>query len=377
MNGTFHCSSCGAGHGSRTRHHKCPACGGALRFSLESLSFPRDKIRARPANMWRYAEALPAFEQPVSLGEPITPLLPMQIGDLPILAKCEFGLPSGSYKDRGAAVLMSFLRAVGVEEAVEDSSGNAGAAASAYAARAGIRLKIFCPATAAAGKLLQIRLFNAELVRVEGPRPRATAALLDYIEKSGAVYASHLWHPLFVEGVKTMAFEIAEQLGWTAPHSVVFSVGAGSIALGLYRGFKELRDAAVIPRLPRLIAVQARNVCPLYTAFREGADRVVPPPNPRPTLAEGLAMPAVVHGAEILEGLRQSGGTVVAVEEEEIVAGVKNFGARGFCVEPTTAVLWAGLKRAREEISIPADPPSVLILSGHGLKASQTLAELL
>ena len=377
MNGTFHCSSCGAGHGSRTRHHKCPACGGALRFSLESLSFPRDKIRARPAHMWRYGEALPAFEERVSLGEPMTPLLPLHIGDLRVLAKCEFGLPSGSYKDRGAAVLMSYLRAVGVEEAVEDSSGNAGAAAAAYAARAGIRLKIFCPATAAAGKLLQIRLFNAELVRVEGPRPRATAALLDYVEESGAVYASHLWHPLFVEGVKTMAFEIVEQLGWTAPHSVVFSVGAGSIALGLYRGFKELRDAAVIPRLPRLIAVQARNVCPLYTAFREGADRVVPPIDPRPTLAEGLAMPAVVHGAEILEGLRESGGTVVAVEEEEIVAGVKNFGARGFCVEPTTAVLWSGLERAREEIAIPADPPAVLILSGHGLKATQSMAELL
>ena len=377
MNGTLYCSSCGADYGNRTRHHKCPACGGALRFSLKDLCFPRDKIRGRAADMWRYAEALPAFEKPVSLGEPMTPLLPLQIGGLRPLAKCEFGLPSGSYKDRGAAMLMSYLRAIGVEEAVEDSSGNAGAAAAAYAARAGIRLKIFCPATAAAGKLLQIRLFNAELVRVEGPRPRATAALLDYVEESGAMYASHLWHPLFVEGVKTMAFEIVEQLGWSAPHSVVFSVGAGSIALGLYRGFKELRNAAVIPRLPRLIAVQARNVCPLYTAFKEGADRVVPPIDPRPTLAEGLAMPAVVHGGEILEGLRQSGGTVVAVEEEEIVAGVKNFGAQGFCVEPTTAVLWKGLERARREIAIPDDPPTVLILSGHGLKASQSMAALL
>lgn len=378
MPGRFHCTCCNADHGTRITFHRCPVCQGALSFSPERpAAFPREQIQTRPPDIWRYAEALPDFEERVSLGEPLTPLIPLQMGDLTPLAKCDYTLPSGSYKDRGATLLMSYLKSIGVREAVEDSSGNAGASLAAYAARAGIRLKVFCPASASAGKLTQIRLCGAELVRVEGPRPRATEALLEYIEESGAIYASHLWHPLFVEGVKTMAFEIVEQLHWTAPGAVLCPVGAGSIFLGLYRGFKEMLEAGVIPRLPCLVAVQASNVSPIYRAFKEGAEKIAPATDPRPTLAEGIALPGPVRDQEILQALRESSGSVVTVSEQEIKEGLINFGRAGFCVEPTSAVVWKGLQRLQEEETLDASAPVVLILSGHGLKATQSIGKIL
>jgi threonine synthase len=378
MAGIFLCADCGAVHGFRLLVHRCPACQGPLSFVPKlPAAFPRELIQARPPDLWRYAEALPDFQERVSLGEPMTPLVSFPLDGLQILAKCEYTLPTGSYKDRGAALLMSYLKASGVTQTAEDSSGNAGAALAAYAARAGIRLRVFCPASAASGKLAQIRLYGAELVRVEGPRPRATQALLADLEQSGAVYASHLWHPLFLEGVKTMAFEIAEQLGWVAPDAVLCPTGAGSILLGLYRGFRELLQAGIIPRLPRLVAVQARQVSPVCQAFAQGADRVLPSAAPLPTLAEGIALPGPVRDREVLRALRESSGTAIAVDEAEIAQGVRQLGRLGFCVEPTAAVVWGGLLGLRRQMFLPPGTVVVAILSGHGLKSTQSLHDLL
>ena len=377
MKGTLHCTCCGKDFGNQVAFHRCPACENPLSISLPASVFPLEKIAARTPNMWRYAEALPNFSTPISLGEPLTPLVPFKLGELEVLAKCEFTCPTGSYKDRGAALLMSYLKALGVQVAVEDSSGNAGASMAAYAARAGIRLKVFCPAAAAAGKLVQIQLYGAELVRVDGPRPRATEALLDYVASSGAVYASHLWSPLFNEGIKTMAFEIAEQLKWSAPAIVFCPVGAGSILLGLYNGFKELRNAGIIPQLPRLIAVQALHTSPVYQACKNGAERILPLDDPQPTLAEGIALPAPVRDREVLQALRDTGGTAIAVSEEDIIAGVKKFGQTGFCVEPTSAVVWQAIEQLHARDPIPPGSAIVAVLSGHGLKAAQSLGDLL
>lgn len=373
----FRCPACDGQYARGYLSHQCRACGGALDFALEQVAFPTQAIGTRPPGMWRYAEALPVFAQAVSLGESLTPLVPCSIGPAEVLLKCEYALPTGSYKDRGSALLISYLHSLGVQEAVEDSSGNAGASLAAYAARAGLHLKVFCPASASPGKLLQIRLYGAELVPVEGPRPKATQALLGYVTQTGVTYASHLWHPLFIEGVKTMAFEIAEQLGWTAPGTVLCPVGAGSILLGLHKGFTELHQAGVISHLPRLVAVQAQHVSPLYQAFVRGDQEVPRATDPQPTLAEGIALPVPVRGRALLRALRESNGTVVAVSEEEIAAGVRHFGKAGFCVEPTSAVVWAGVEKLAQEESWTEEGPVVAVLSGHGLKAAQSLGALL
>ena len=356
--------------------YRCPECSGPLELVPWTRRFPLEAINARPPDMWRYAEALPPLEQKVSLGEPVTPLVPFDAWGLQVLAKCEFSQASGSYKDRGAALLMSYLKSQGVTAAVEDSSGNAGAALAAYAARAGIALQVFCPQSAAAGKLAQISLYGAQLVKVPGPRPQATLALLEHLKDNCAVYASHLWHPLFIEGIATLAYELVEQLEWQAPDAVLCPVGAGSILLGLHRGFQRLVQAQVIPRCPRLIAVQAAKIAPVCRAFGTGS-KSVEPATPTTTLAEGIALPAPVRDGQVLNALRASGGSAIAVAEEAITAGLRALGAKGFCIEPTAAVVWDGLRQAKTQNLVSPQERVVVILSGHGLKASQTLTEIL
>ncbi len=375
MSGILQCARCGFDCGPESTNYCCPKCQSKLIYRGTKPRFPERSICQRNADMWRYAEALPHFEQRVSLGEGFTPLVPLTVDGIQTLAKCEFSLPSGSYKDRGSATLMSYLRSIGAGEVVEDSSGNAGASLAAYAARAGMPLKIFCPADAPSGKLMQIRLAGADLVKVPGPRPRATEALLEYITQYNAVYASHLWHPMFVEGIKTIAFELAEQLSWRAPAAVVFPVGAGSILLGLYRGFKELLEADMIPSLPILVAVQAEKNCALHNAFVNNAEEISQIPPPQPSLADGLAASPGVHGPELLQGVRESQGTVVTVSEAEIAEGVHALGRLGFCVEPTTAVVWHGTRHARELLA--GEGAVVVVLSGNGLKAAQTIDGIL
>jgi len=319
--------------------------------------------------MWRYREALPAVGKPISLGEMPTPLLPLYPDQPQVMVKCDYTMPTGSYKDRGAALLISHLKAIGVEEAVEDSSGNAGAAMAAYAARAGMRLKVFCPASASPGKLAQIERYGAELVPVQGPRPKATEALLEHVESTGAFYASHLWHPFFIEGIKTLAFEIAESGNWKVPDWVLCPVGAGSILLGLFKGFTELQQAGVISAMPRLAAIQAEHVSPVFAAFTNGTERVALATNPQPTLAEGIALPRPVRDREVLEAIASTQGTVVAVSEAEIKTGTEVLGEAGFYVEPTAAVVQPALDRLLKTGQINASDSVVLVLSGHGLKA--------
>lgn len=371
MEYVFVCDACQNLCKQVPRDARCPRCHGPLRRRpKQTPSFRNPDLAHRAPDMWRYCEALPRLTDRVSLGEVMTPLAPLTIEGRQVLVKCEHQLPTGSYKDRGSAVLMSYLRQTGVREAVEDSSGNAGASLAAYAARAGVRLRVFCPESAATGKLAQIERAGAELQRVPGPRASATRALLEYLQETEAVYASHLWHPLFLDGIETMAYEIAEQLGWVAPAAVLCPVGAGSILLGLFRGFSKLRQDGVMLRLPRLVAVQSSLADAVHRAFVSGAEDVAPAAPPRPTMAEGIALPAPVRGAEVLRAVRCTGGTVVTVDESEIAAGAEALARAGFGVEPTSAVVWHGFLQMQQLLHLPASAVIVCVLSGHGLKAA-------
>jgi len=370
------CSRCGRAYAPTEQVWRCD-CGGALDLVGATPRLSREVIAGRPPDLWRYAEALPLLRERVSLGEPMTPLIPFEHRGRTVGLKCDYLLPTGSYKDRGSAILMSHLKSTGIVRAVEDSSGNAAASLAAYAARAGIELTVFCPASASPGKLAQVRLYGAALRLIEGPRQRTTDALMRHVAESGEFYASHLWHPYFVEGVKTAAYEIAEQDGWRAPDAVICPVGAGSILLGLYRGFAELVEAKAIPRMPRLFAAQAANVSPVYRAFEANAPDVAPVEAPQPTLAEGIALPRPVRGVAVLEALRSTQGGAAAVSEDEIRAGVRALGRAGVCVEPTSAVVLPALERLEAAGRIAPHERVVLVLSGFGLKAPAVLRELL
>lgn len=378
MDGTLRCARCDRDHRHQPAAWRCQVCAGPLNWQRAPGPWWRRRdLARRPAGVWRYREALPCLEPTAGLADMATPLVPLDVAGVPVLAKCEFCLPTGSYKDRGAAVLIRWLQAAGVTAALEDSSGNAGAALAAAATRAGLALTVFCPASAPPGKRAQIRAYGARLVAVEGPRARATEALLAHAEATGAAYASHLWHPLFLHGVKTMAFELWEQLGGVAPATVVCPTGAGSILLGLHLGFAQLLAAGLIRALPRLVAVQAERVQPVCQAWHAGDATVTPATATEPTLADGIALPGPVRGMEVLAALRDSRGMALAVTEEEIADGVRQLGRAGLCVEPTSAVVWPALRRLHQAGRLPTDGGVVAILSGNGLKAVGVLADLI
>jgi threonine synthase len=369
------CARCDKCYEANDGHWQC-SCGGALDLLLPTPQITPDLIQQRPPDLWRYREALPPLVSRVSLGEHMTPFIPFNHHGRDIWLKCDYLLPTGSYKDRGAAILMSHLQGMGVHRIVEDSSGNAAASLAAYAARAGIAIEVFCPASASPEKLAQIKLYGAQLHLIEGPRQRATEALEHHVVATGDVYASHLWHPYFLEGVKTIAFEMTEQNGWQAPGVVICPVGAGSILLGLYKGFTELLQAGVIDRLPRLFAAQAANICPVYQAFEQHNGDVPPVLASQPTMAEGIALPRPVRGPLVLQALRDTNGGVAIVSEAEICQGLVILGRHGICVEPTSAVVVKAFEHLEDEGTVRAHEQVVLVLSGFGLKTGKAMQQV-
>lgn len=369
----FVCPHCGKRYPAEEPRWRC-ACGSHLNWE-QPARFDRESIVAHDFSVWRYRHVLPALAAaaPVSLGEGWTPLVAVDWQGQEILFKQDYLCPSGSFKDRGTTVLVSQLRAWGVTEVVEDSSGNAGASLSTYAARAGIGCTIYVPATASRGKLVQIALCGAKLVPVPGTREDTARAALEAAEKT--FYASHNLSPLFAEGVKTLAFELAEQLNWEAPDSIVIPVGNGSLALGLTAGFRLLKESGLVTRLPRLLAVQSAACAPLETAFAAGKEEPAAIAKGQ-TLAEGIASATPPRGRDVLAAVRATGGTFVNVAEEDIVTALGDLAHQGLYVEPTSAVVAAALPRLKAQGAIRAGERVVALLTGSGLKATDKLLEV-
>src|SRR5215831_1445584 len=335
----------------------------------------RDEIDLGRDSVWRYAKALLVDpEDAVSMGEGWTPLVAGVWAGTPVLFKLEFLRPTGSFKDRGTTVMVSYLRSGGVDRVLEDSSGNAGASLSAYAARSGLSCRILVPETASYPKIAQIAACGADVVTIPGTRQDVAEEALR--QSAEIFYASHNWQPMFVEGVKTLAYELWEQLGFHPPDNVVTPLGYGSNVLGCERGFDELLRRGEIDKRPRLFGVQAANCAPYHAAFRAGCEHLVPT-TIAPTIAEGIASAKPTRVAEVLRAVRQSGGTIVTVDEAEIVEALRVLARRGLYVEPTAAAAAAGLSQLQTSGAIQPGETTVLVLSGSGLKASATIGELL
>lgn len=341
-------------------------CGSPLELESPAL-FEKDALQGEEFTLWRYAAVLPIArrEDIVSLGEGWTPLVPLGSQPPGIYMKMEFTNPTGSFKDRGASVLVSKLKELGVKEVVEDSSGNAGAALAAYCARVGIDCHIYVPVHTSPGKLRQIAAYGADLVLIEGSRKDTAQAVLTAASKT--YYASHVYNPLYLEGMKTVAYELWEQLGWRGPRVVITPVGHGGMLLGIYKGFLELLQAGYVDSLPRLVGVQAQACAPLAEAFQRGTSEPVPVEE-GVTVAEGVRIAEPVRGIQILAAIRQTEGACLAVSEEEIEEAWSRIGRRGFYIEPTSATALAGFERLRSRG--PVEEGTVIILTGSGLKAT-------
>lgn len=363
----------------------CPACGAALRVDrplwrcdcgshlnlAPGQGITRADIDQGEASLWRYRAALALAGPPrVSLGEGWTPLVTRDWDGTAIRFKLESQMPTGSFKDRGTAVMMNHLLEFGVGPIHEDSSGNAGSSIATYAAAAGIPCRIFIPASAPRGKVVQIAASGAAVAAISGTRQTVTEAALSAVETS--FYASHNWQPFFIEGTKTLAYELWEQLGFAVPDNVLVPTGYGSNILGLERGFDELIRRGEIERMPRLFAVQAAN-CAAFAAAWNGDGSFAP----RPTMADGIATVKPVRTQEVLAALRRSQGGVVAVPENEIAPALIRLGRLGLYVEPTSATVGAALSRLLADGTIHAHETTVAVITGHGLKAADKIAELL
>jgi threonine synthase len=326
-------------------------CGGPL----DLPDIPADALRdlppptGRDAGLWRYRHCIPVdtdIADALSLGEGLTPLVDAggQLGGVSI--KVDYLFPTLSFKDRGAVVLVASAVQLGATALVADSSGNAGSAIAAYAARAGLPCTVFLPERTSAGKQRQVRAYGAAIRLVPGDRTATTRAAIDAVSATGATYASHIYDPYFLQGTKTYAFELWERLA-TPPEALILPVGNGTLLLGAARGFRELHAAGLIEREPALIAVQSERCPPLARAWADGATEPAPI-EALETVAEGIAIPRPPRGAQILAAVRASGGCIVEVPEDAIAPAQTELAGRGLFVEPTAALTWAAALLARE-----------------------------
>jgi threonine synthase len=284
-------------------------------------------------------------------------------------------MPTGSFKDRGVAVLLNYLAQTGITRFLEDTSGNTGSSMASYAAALGLDARIVMPDTAPEAKRIHPRFMGAEVIEVSGGREAAASRIAR--ERETTFYAGHNWQPFFIEGIKTLAFEIWEQMAFSAPDVVVVPVGQGSNLMGCHIGFTELLHRNQIDRMPRLFGVQAHNCAPYAAAFRAPDAQVPANFHADPTIADGIASERPVRLPNVLAAARETGGIVTEVEEALIVRAWRDLARLGLFVEPTGAVALAGTTQLVEQGLIGRNEQVVVVTTGTGLKAVGKAADAL
>ncbi len=373
------CSMCGATLPADRPAGTCPECGKVL-FAAYDLDAARGgmtpaALAARPFDLWRYAELLPVQDVPAAprLGEGGTPLhsvpsLGRALGMTRLLVKDEGLNPTGSFKARGLAMAVARARELGATTVALPTAGNAGAATAAYAARAGLRAVVAMPADAPAAMVAECAACGAAVVLVEGLIDDCGKVIRAGATARGWADLSTLREPYRAEGKKTMGFEVAEQLGWRLPDVIVYPTGGGTGIVGMWKGFAELEALGLIgPRRPRMVSVQAAGCAPIVRAFEAGA-RHAERWAGAATAAAGLRVPAAIGDYLILDAIRASGGTALAVTDAEMLDGVRLLGrSEGLFVSPESGAAVAAVRRLRQSGFLGPDDETVIFSTGSGL----------
>jgi threonine synthase len=344
----------------------CSSCGSPLEV-LADRDFQRAKINKTDFSLWRYRRFFPFVEQNniVSLGEGFTPLV--KYSDKTYM-KLESLNPTGSFKDRGSTVLISAIQKLVKSRKgfiSEDSSGNAGASMAAYAARAGLKARVYVPETVSGPKFNQIQLYGAQVAKVAGTR--SDVAEEAQKRQTGKFYVGHILHPLFRDGIRSLAYEITEQSGWKTPNRIYLPVSAGTLLLGVISGFKHLVGSRVIRSMPRIVACQTSQVSPLYHKLKNLS---YSPPKKITSVADALVSVSPPLLDLMAKRLKEADGNSVMVEEKEIVEAYGELAKRGFFVEPSSAVAYAGYSKDARSGEISKNDTSVIVLTGTGLKTT-------
>ncbi len=374
------CSACGKKLAANQLWNLCPDCQKPLlaRYDLEAVrqTISPTTITEREPNLWRYREVLPVNDSRFrfSLGEGFTPLmkadrLGAELTFENLLIKDEGVNPTGSFKARGLSVAVSRAVELGVKAFSVPSAGNAGSALSAYAALAGIPAFVFMPSDVSLPFITECQELGAEVRLVDGLITDAGRIAEQELQKNNRFDMSTLKEPYRLEGKKTMGYEIAEQLNWVLPDVIIYPTGGGTGLIGMWKAFDEMAEMGWIDsRRPRMVTVQSTGCAPLVKAFREGQEKAEPWADAR-TIAEGLRVPAAVGDFLILDILRQSNGTAIAVTDAEIMAAVGLIGrTQGLFVCPEAAATLVAFKHLRKNHWIKADEKVVLFMTGNGLK---------
>jgi len=344
--------------------YKCTSCGQPLDVHLH-FNFEVKKIIKHDYSIWRYARFFPYVKETetVTLGEGWTPLVNFSND---VYFKLENLNPTGSFKDRGSATLMSALH-MSIKRArgsiTEDSSGNAGASVAAYATRAEVKAKIYVPENVSGPKLTQIEFSGAEVVKVRGTRGKVAEEAQK--AKGSKFYVGHILHPLFRDGIRSLSYEIAEQFDWHVPERIYLPVSAGTLLLGVISGFKHLVNSNMGASPPKIVACQTRQVSPLYHRFKGLKYK---PPERITSIADALVSvnPPLLN--IMIKYLKEADGDAVMVEEDEISNAFVELARKGFFVEPSSAVAYAAYKKQLEKREVSKDEKVVIILTGAGLK---------
>jgi threonine synthase len=363
----------------RERHHLCQ-CGAPLlaRYDLDAARrWSRDSLRDRAPDMWRYRELMPIFEDeaPVSLGEGFTPLLHAKtlgarLGLNWLCVKDESLNPTNSFKARGQSAAITRARALGVTTVSVPSAGNAGNAMAAYAARAGLEAKVFLPRDVKTPFIRECHVYGADVTLVDGVITDAARAASEAGAGLGWYDVSTLKEPYRIEGKKTMAYELAEQMAWEWPDWIVYPTGGGTGMVGMWKAFEEIEHIGWMPRgrRPRMVSVQAEGCAPIVRAFASGADTAPAWENPA-TVADGLRVPRAIGDFLILRAVRDSGGTALTVSDAEMIDGMLDLGgAEGISAAPEGGAALAAIRRLVADGSIRASDRVVLFNTGGALK---------
>ena len=359
------CSVCGKPSKSLL-DFKCPRCGQPLIVG-QNTKFETGQIYTQNHSLWRFARFFPYAKESeiVTLGEGWTPLVRFTDN---VHFKLENLNPTGSFKDRGSTTLISALHKL-VKDAegyiAEDSSGNAGASMAAYAARGGLKAKIYVPETVSGPKLNQIQFYGAEVVKIPGSRSKVAEEAQKPERRK--FYVGHILHPLFRDGIRSLAYEIAEQFGWRAPEQVYLPASAGTLLLGVLSGFKQLVESSVIEAMPYVVACQTSQVSPLYHRLK---NLDYHPPEKITSIADALVSVNPPLLDLMIKQLKEAKGDAVMVEEDEMRDAFKELARKGFFVEPSSAVAYAAYRKQLELKEASKKDQTVIVLTGSGLKTT-------
>ncbi len=334
----FRCSKCSKTEDTNTQDATC-SCGGLWMLDYCPPRFSLDLVDKSAWNIFRYRAFMPlegASWQEISLGEGMTPIVSLEKN---LHLKMDYFMPTLSFKDRGAAVMMAHIKNIGVTSVVQDSSGNAGNSVAAYGAKAGIDSEIFVPEGTSSKKINMIQSHGARINIVPGSRDDCANACRETVKKDGKYYASHVYNPFFYEGTKTYLYETYEQLG-RIPSEIFIPLGNGTLFIGIMKALEEFLESGIIQEMPTIIAVQSENCAPIYEATK-AREKKIASITPVPTLAEGIAVGVPMRGEEILEYIYRHHIEVITAPENRILEARASLATKGIYVEHTTAATYA------------------------------------